>query len=118
VIGPLAEVLISCAWYMTSTMDAQDRFVATLREHESELRAAGVASLSLFGSFARREERAESDVDLAVRLDPNSHVGLFRFVALESRLTELLGRTVQLLPEPTEDSRLRTNLDRDSLRVF
>ena len=99
-------------------MDIQSELVAILRTHEDELRAAGIRALSLFGSVARREERAESDVDLAVRLDPEAHVGLFRFVALEYRLTELLGRPVQLLPEPIENSRLRANLDREGLRVF
>lgn len=99
-------------------MDTRDQVVRTLRAHEAELRAAGIRTLSLFGSVARREEHPDSDVDLAVRLDPNAHVGLFRFVALESRLTELLGRPVQLLPEPVENSRLRANLDRDSRLVF
>jgi uncharacterized protein len=99
-------------------MDAHDQLIETLRAHESELRAAGIHALSLFGSVARREEHAESDVDLAVRLDPDAHLGLFRFVALEYRLTELLGRPVQLLSESVGSTRLQANLDRDGRRVF
>jgi len=36
--------------------------IAKLREHESELRAAGIVRLSLFGSVARGEATAQSDV--------------------------------------------------------
>jgi uncharacterized protein len=37
---------------------------ARLRRYQAELRRAGVASLYLFGSTARDEARADSDVDL------------------------------------------------------
>ena len=43
----------------------RDQVIATLRAHESELRAAGVTSLSLFGSVTRGENPAH-DIDLAV----------------------------------------------------
>lgn len=99
-------------------MDMQEQVIATLRAHESELRAAGVRSLLLFGSVARSQERPGSDVDLAVRLDPDSRLGLFRFLALENHLSDLLGQTVQLLPEPLEPTRLLVNLSRDARRVF
>jgi predicted nucleotidyltransferase len=99
-------------------MESRDELVSALRAHEGELRKAGIHALSIFGSVARGEQRPGSDVDISVQLDPDAHVGLFRFVALQSRLIELLGRNVQLLPEPVESSRLQTNLDRDRRRVF
>lgn len=99
-------------------MDSQDEMVERLHAHESELRAAGVRGLSLFGSVARREHTPGSDVDLAVRLDPDAHLGIFRFLALESRLSELLSLPVQLLPEPLDDSRFQANFVRDARRVF
>ncbi len=99
-------------------MDLRENLVATLRAHEAELRAAGIGALSLFGSVARHEERQGSDVDLAVRLDPAAHVGVFGLVAIEARLSALLGRPVQLLPEPVGSPRLRANIDHDRQRVF
>ncbi|MBV8456670.1 MAG: nucleotidyltransferase domain-containing protein [Acetobacteraceae bacterium] len=42
--------------------------IAILRAHEPELRTAGVVSLSLFGSVARGEAQAGSDIDVVVRL--------------------------------------------------
>ena len=38
----------------------------TLRAHETELRGLGVAHAAVFGSVARGEERAESDIDVLV----------------------------------------------------
>jgi predicted nucleotidyltransferase len=51
----------------TVTIDLAEHVIAILRAHETELRQAGIMRLSLFGSVARGEERADSDVDLAAR---------------------------------------------------
>lgn len=102
----------------TTTSDLAEYVIATLRVHEAELRQAGIHRLSLFGSVARGDAKADSDVDLAAELDSDAHIGLFALGALERRLTELVGRKVDLLPEPVEKQRLRANLDRDRRRAF
>jgi hypothetical protein len=38
--------------------------IAKLREHEPELKAAGIVRLSLFGSVARGDQTPQSDIDL------------------------------------------------------
>lgn len=63
-------------------------FLATLRH-------AGVVEASLFGSVARGEEHAASDVDLLVRFDHEVTWG-DRFL-LEESLGKLCGRKVQLV---------------------
>jgi predicted nucleotidyltransferase len=102
----------------TTTPDLAEHVIATLRAHEAELRQAGIRRLSLFGSVARGEAEADSDVDLAAELDPEAGIGLFALGALERRLAELVGRKVDLLPEPVENPRLRANIDRDRQRAF
>src|SRR6266568_4385536 len=95
-----------------------DDVVARLREHEAELRAAGICRLSLFGSVARAEGQGDSDIDLAAEFDPAAGIGLLDVVALERRLSEILGRAVDLLPEPVEKERLQAKIDRDRRRAF
>ena len=95
-----------------------DRVIAVLRAHEAELRRAGIRHMSLFGSVARGDAEDSSDVDLAVELDPDARIGLFALGALERRLAELVGRKVDLLPEPVEKPRLRARIDRDRRRAF
>jgi uncharacterized protein len=92
--------------------------ISALREHERELRKAGIRHLSLFGSVARGEADANSDIDLTVELDPQAHLGLFGLIGLQHRLTEILGRKVDLLPEPIEHHRIRQNIEKDRLSAF
>lgn len=89
-----------------------------LRAHESELRALGVAELSLFGSVARGDHRPGSDIDIAARFDAGAKVDMFRFAAISARLQHLLDAEVDLVGEPARKPRLQAELDRDRLRVF
>ncbi|MCK8604440.1 nucleotidyltransferase family protein [Desulfoferrobacter suflitae] len=41
-----------------------------LDQHQSHLRALGVRSIGLFGSFVRGEQRPDSDIDLLVEFQP------------------------------------------------
>lgn len=56
-----------------------------------------VKALYVFGSAARNELRPESDIDLMVEFHPNHTIGLFEFGDLESELSMLLGRKVDLV---------------------
>ena len=69
--------------------------VARLRQHYPDLASRfKVSSLALFGSFARDEQTATSDVDLLVSFaEP---IG-FGFMHLGDRLEDLLGRRVDLV---------------------
>ena len=102
------------------TVDAitAEQVIATLRAHEAELRAAGVRTLSLFGSVARGEAGQGSDIDLVAEFDPAARMDLIRLAGLERELAALLGREVQILPEPVEKPRLRANVARDRVRAF
>ena len=95
-----------------------DDVIAILRAHELELRAAGIRRASLFGSVARGDAGPESDVDLAMELDREARIDLVRLIDLEERIGDLLGRKVDLLPEPVEKPRLRANIERDRKLAF
>jgi predicted nucleotidyltransferase len=99
----------------------RDHVIAALKAHEQELRTAGVLSVSLFGSVARREDRAH-DVDVAVRLGENfSAPGLdylSRLSELEGRLSGILGCKVDVVEEPVRKKRFQTEIDRDRARAF
>jgi len=100
----------------------RDEAISRLRQHQEELRAVGVRSVSLFGSVARGEQNAESDVDLAVRLDAGfSKPGLEyfgRFEELQQRIEQLLGCAVDLVEEPVEKPRVQLEIERDRVLAF
>ncbi len=92
--------------------------IEVLRARQSALRQTGILHLSLFGSVARGDADADSDIDLAAVFDPAARMDLIRMVGLERELGVLFGRPVQILPEPVEKPRLKANLERDRVRAF
>ena len=99
----------------------RDQAIAALREHEPELKAAGVVSVSIFGSTARGESDP-GDVDIAVRLAGNfSHGGFHyfgRLEELERQLSQLLGCKADVVEEPVRKERLQKEIDRDRALAF
>jgi len=68
-----------------------------LRSQMPELsRRYKVKSLGIFGSYLRGEADEESDIDLLVDLEKES-MTLLEFIALENRLSDLLGAKVDLV---------------------
>ena len=68
--------------------------IAKLREHEVELRSAGIEHLSLFGSWARGTAvQARSDIDLIAEFDSGREHSLLD--RLENRLADMLGAKVE-----------------------
>lgn len=73
--------------------------LALLREHEPELkRRFGVAKIGIFGSFARREERPESDVDILVTFHDGKKT-FDNFMGTKFYLEDLFKRKVDLVTD-------------------
>jgi hypothetical protein len=56
-----------------------------------------VKELSVFGSAARGDMRAGSDIDLMVEFEPGARIGLLKFEGLSEELEVLLARKVDLV---------------------
>lgn len=72
-------------------------------------RLYGVKKIGLFGSVARGEERAESDVDIEVEFDSGMDT-YANYIGLSLYLDELLGRRVDLVMSRVLASYLRPEL--------
>ena len=79
------------------------------------VRQFSVRSLSLFGSVARDEGHADSDVDVLVEFEGpttfDRHMGLLVY------LEDLLGRRVDVITASGLKPRLRALIERDLVRV-
>lgn len=98
-------------------MDRQT-VIDRLKRNQATLKALGLARLSLFGSTARGQASVASDIDLAVTLDKDAKIDLFRFAAITEQLTRLLGTQVDLIVEPARNPRMQAQIDQDRLRVY
>jgi hypothetical protein len=74
----------------------KEAVVKLLHEHRADIRALGVKQLGLFGSFVRRQPRADSYVDVLVEFEPHRKT-FDSFMALAFLLEDLLGRRVELV---------------------
>jgi predicted nucleotidyltransferase len=92
--------------------------IEVLRRHEPELRAAGIVHLRLFGSVARGEESAQSDVDLMADFDRSKSLTLFDMTRLENRLSDILGGKVDLSPAGSMKERVRARAIQEAVHAF
>jgi len=92
--------------------------IAKLREHEPELKAAGITRLSLFGSIARGEATVQSDVDLMGDFDRARGLTLFDLAGLEVRLCEILETRVDLSDRHMLKEPVRLRAEREAVLAF
>lgn len=86
-----------------------------LSEQRGELAELGIRSLDIFGSVARGEAAAGSDVDLLVDFD--RPIGLFHFFRVQRRLQELLGCRVDLVMRDAVKPQLRDRIFGEAVRA-
>jgi len=92
--------------------------VQILRDHEPELRAAGIVHLRVFGSVARGEASSSSDVDLLAEFDKSKRLTLVTVGRLQSHLTDLLGANVDLSSPEWMKEPVRTHALREAVVAF
>ena len=95
-----------------------EQVLNTLRQHEPELKAAGVVRLSVFGSTARGDRAPDSDIDLLAAFDETRRISLLDVAGIEIRLAELLGQRVDLVEEGTLKARVQKSVEAEALRAF
>lgn len=82
------------------------------------IRGFGATSLYLFGSTARDEQEAASDLDLFIDYEPESGFSLVELVGLKQFLEEELRSPVDITTRDSLHPRLRPEIERRAQRVF
>jgi hypothetical protein len=86
---------------------SRDDVLEALRREAPELRRLGVRRIGLFGSVARGEGSAGSDIDLVVEFGSKSFDG---YMGVKLFLEDLFGRRVDLVLEDRIKPRLRPRI--------
>ena len=95
-----------------------DEVLDTLRTHESELRRLGVSHAAVFGSVARGEAGADSDIDVLVDLDQDRPLGIFEYARLKLYIGEILNGAGDVVNRRTLKPLLRDSILRDAVHAF
>ncbi len=96
-------------------MMKSDEIITLLREHRTHLAQLGVKSLAVFGSVARGEVTAASDVDILVEFE--GKITFDRFMDTKFFLEDLLGVRVDLVMPQAVRPRLKPYIMRDLIYV-
>jgi predicted nucleotidyltransferase len=96
----------------------RERARRALRAHAPELRDLGIVRLALFGSLARGEASAASDVDVLIEVAPDRPFSLWALGEARVRLGEILGRDVDVLIAEDLGPELRQRIAPDLVAVF
>lgn len=80
----------------TKTQWTANSILQFLKDHREQLKAMGVQSIGLFGSYARDEQSEDSDVDMLFSMTPFTWAG---WMDVWNFLEDNLGMSVDLVPE-------------------
>lgn len=96
----------------------RDAAIAILRANEPSLRRLGVRRAALFGSAARGEAVAGSDLDIMVEIDPAAHVDLYSYVGITHYIAGLFPAPVDVAERGMLLEPVRRTADKDAVYAF
>jgi uncharacterized protein len=89
-----------------------------LRRSEAALRERGVRRAALFGSLARGDDRADSDIDIMVEIDPDAPLGVYDYVDLKEYIASLFDGRVDVVSRDALKPYVRPAATADAVYAF
>lgn len=96
----------------------RDTILQKLKDCEADLRAHGVMHAALFGSVARNEQRAESDIDIMIELDPAARVTMYDYVGIKEYIEGLFSEPVDVVNRDGLKPTVRPKATADAIYAF
>ncbi|WP_162375539.1 nucleotidyltransferase family protein [Ancylobacter sp. TS-1] len=97
---------------------SREHLIRSLLALEPRLRAEGVTRLALFGSRARGDNRADSDIDLAIDVNPGRKFSLIDLVGVAQEVESETGLPANIFMRRSLDDGFRRTLERDAVEIF
>ncbi|MCT7949768.1 nucleotidyltransferase family protein [Ancylothrix sp. C2] len=93
----------------------RDEVLRILLQHQQPLKDFGIKSLAIFGSVARDEARADSDVDILVEFE--GPVTFDRYMDVKFYLEDHLGTRVDLVSRRSLRPIIRAKVEKEGIYV-
>ncbi len=75
----------------------RDQALDILRRYRADLQKRGVRHAALFGSTARGDRHAGSDIDIVIELDADTSLGVYDYVDLKAYIASLFEGPVDVV---------------------
>lgn len=72
----------------------------------------------IFGSYARSEEKHESDLDILVDFSPNSKITLFKYFHIVNELQSLTGKKIDLVENGQLKDFAQESADKEKILIY
>jgi predicted nucleotidyltransferase len=91
-----------------------NQIISLLQEYFS---GQPVTKAYLFGSYARKEQGNDSDIDILIELDPKIPIGL-EYAQMYVDLEKLTGKEVDLVTEKSLSKYVKPYVDREKILIY
>jgi hypothetical protein len=95
-----------------------DQALMTLRRHEGDLRARGVAHAAVFGSVARGKNGVSSDLDIMIDVEPDAPLTVYEYVDLKQYIADLFEGPVDVVTRESLKPYVRPAATADAVYAF
>jgi|SRR5665811_1933704 len=92
--------------------------IQTIIQHAEAIKAQGATALYVYGSRARGDNTAESDLDIFVEYDPHKIFSLMNIAGIKLLIEDKLGLDVHITTHDSLHPLLKDDIEQEAIRVF
>jgi hypothetical protein len=96
----------------------REEIIAAIRGNSEAIKAAGVTKLAIFGSRARGDHRADSDIDVLIEVEPDASFSILNLIGVEHIIQDATGLQTQATMRRSMAPRFAQRIADDILEVF